>query len=535
MSEHLTAGMSLDEQIGQLLMVGLPGTTLNAEIIELIQHYHVGNIILFKRNIQDVEQVRELTQSLQQIAREAGQRFPMLISVDQENGMIRRFGEQATIFPGNMALGAIGSEQLTYEIAEATGRELQAMGINMNLSPVVDVNNNPANPVIGVRSFGENPAEVARLASALVRGYHAAGVITNLKHFPGHGDTATDSHLALPVIPFGLERLEQLELIPFKQAIAAGADSVMIAHLFLPQLMKELDLPSTVSPEIVRDLLRTKLDFQGMILTDCLEMNAVSETIGTAQGALLALKAGNDLLLVSHRYDRQRDSVELLRRSVEDGSLTPDLISDAAERILRLKQQYLSWEKLANAPGPEVVQSPAHLQLRDRAYELSTTLIRNEQHLIPLHLQPEQRLLTLFLEPTSYTKAIDDHSVNTDILHTLQQHHANTRVLVVHTSAEPEENAILQEALDSADVVLAVTLNANRDQQQASLVQSLLASGKSVIGLAAFNPYDLLAFPELKTYLVSYEDTLPALLAATRVIFGDIPAQGKLPVTLPVS
>ena len=197
-------GMTLEEQVGQTLMAGFWGTTPSPEIVELIQRYHVGNIILFSRNVHEPEQVLALTQRLQTIAREAGHRYPLLIAIDQENGIVQRLGEAATIFPGNMALGEIGSEEMAFAVARATGEELHALGINMNLAPVVDVNKNPANPVIGVRSFGEDAARVARLGAVMVRGYHAAGIISCLKHFPGHGDTATDSHLALPTIPHSL-------------------------------------------------------------------------------------------------------------------------------------------------------------------------------------------------------------------------------------------------------------------------------------------------------------------------------------------
>src|ERR1700730_9547190 len=214
-----TDSMELEQQIGQTLMVGFGGTTASQDIIDLIQHYHIGNIILFSRNIHDAEQIRTLTQHLQKAAREAGHVHPLLIAIDQENGIVQRLGEAATLFPGNMALGAIGSEEIAAEVALASGNELKALGINMNLAPVVDVNNNAANPVIGVRSFGEEAHLVARLGSAMVKGYHDAGVIACLKHFPGHGDTAVDSHLALPTIPHTLERLDAIELVPFRSGI----------------------------------------------------------------------------------------------------------------------------------------------------------------------------------------------------------------------------------------------------------------------------------------------------------------------------
>jgi beta-N-acetylhexosaminidase len=302
MSNYINT-MTLEEQIGQTLMVGFPGTTPSREVIELIQRYHVGNILLFSRNVLDAEQVRTLTAHLQQAAREAGHAHPLLIAVDQENGIVQRLGEAATLFPGNMSLGAIGSQEIAFDVARATARELKALGINMNLAPVVDVNNNAANPVIGVRSFGEDAQLVARLGSAMVRGYQDVGVISCLKHFPGHGDTAVDSHLALPTIPHTLERLEAVELVPFRSGIEAGTASIMIAHMAFPALTRDNALPATLSSAIIQGLLREKLGFEGVILSDCLEMQAISNTFGTASAATMALQAGIDLSLVSHQAD----------------------------------------------------------------------------------------------------------------------------------------------------------------------------------------------------------------------------------------
>jgi beta-N-acetylhexosaminidase len=342
--QRYTEGMTLEEQIGQLLVVGFDGTTPSAELIHLIQYYSVGSVILFTRNVKSTDQVQELTNSLQQLARAAGQRYPLIINIDQENGMVQRLGNHVTLFPGNMALGAIDSAKIAYEVARATGEELRALGINMNLAPVVDVNNNPANPVIGVRSFGENPQSVSLLANAMIQGYHEAGIITSLKHFPGHGDTSVDSHFALPIIPHDMQRLEEIELVPFKNAIAAGADSVMIAHLYLPKLMREVMLPSSVSPEIMTDLLRVKMGFDGLIITDCLEMKAVADTIGTEQAAVMAIRAGADLALISHHYNRQVGASEAIKAALRDGTLTPERVRQSAERVLGLKARMLLWD-----------------------------------------------------------------------------------------------------------------------------------------------------------------------------------------------
>jgi beta-N-acetylhexosaminidase len=527
------AGMTLEEQVGQVLAVGFHETTPSQDIINLIQNHHIGNIILFKRNIQNVQQVRELTHSLQMIARESGHRYPLLIMIDQENGMVRRFGQSTTIFPGSMALGAIGSEQIAYDIALATGRELKALGINMNLAPVVDVNNNPANPVIGVRSFGEDPQLVARLGVAMVKGYRAAGIITSLKHFPGHGDTAVDSHLALPIIRYAMERLEAVELLPFKSGIEAGADSVMIAHMYLPSLMQDGMIPSTVSRAIVTELLRKKLGFSGLVVSDCMEMQALADTVGTEQGTVKALQAGIDLVLVSHHYSRQRGSLEAIQAAVQDGTLSADRVRQAAERVLQLKASRLTWDNLPDATGTELIGNEAHRQLRDRAYELSTTLVRDVDGLLPLRLQPEEGLFILFLQPTNATQAIDADLADDALVANIQKRHEHVNTLSIASQPTSHEYEAIYQAVKQAAITIVVTANANLDSYQGHLMRQLLQTGRPIIGIAAHNPYDLLAFPELGTYLVTYEYTEPAFAAGVRVLFGEIQAQGHLPVSLP--
>ncbi len=525
--------MSLTEQIGQLLMVGFPTTTPSQEIIDLIQHYHVGGIILFSRNVHDTQQTLELTHALQMAARAAGHRFPLLIAIDQENGMVRRLGQGATIFPGNMALGAIGTEEIAYNVALATGGELRGLGINMNLAPVADVNNNPANPVIGVRSFGEDPQQVGRLVSAMVRGYREAGVVCSLKHFPGHGDTAVDSHLALPVVPYTMERLEQMELVPFRSGIEAGADSVMVAHIYFSQLMPQEVVPATVSPTIVRGLLRERMGFGGLIVSDCMEMKAVSETIGTEHATVMALQAGTDLVLVSHLYTRQRGSLEAIQAAVQAGELSPQAIGEAAERVLALKARVLSWESLPDLAAPIEVSSPAHQQLSERAYELSTTMVRNDEALLPLSLQPDERVLVLFPRRAAFDEVSDRNYPDEFLAECIRQRHPQVSSMGVELDHTGRADEKVLQAARQCDLVIMVTINANRDQRQAALMQRLVQAGRRVIGIAVYNPYDLMAFPRLRTYLVTYEYTRPALAAATRVLFGEIPARGRLPVSLP--
>ncbi|SRR5579883_507465 len=527
------AGMTLEQQIGQLFMAGFNGPAAPPEIIDLIQRYQIGGVILFSRNIRDAQQVAALTGQLQELARAAGHPAPLLISVDQENGMVRRLRDGATAFPGNMALGAIGSEQMAADVAQATGEELKAVGINMNLAPVADVNNNPINPVIGARSFGEDPRQVARLTAAAVRGYRAAGMIATLKHFPGHGDTATDSHLALPVIPYGLERLEAIELVPFKSGIAAGADAVMTAHIYLPALISDELLPATVSPDILRGLLREQLGFDGIVITDCLEMDAIAAGIGIEQGAVRALKAGADLVLISHRYARQRAGMEAALAAARAGILSTAEIAQAAERVLRLKQRFLSWDD-ALAATPRQVDRASHQQLADWAYEQSTTLVRNADTLVPLHLESGQRLLVVIPQTGAASQAAEQEAHDAFLVESIRQRHPNVRAVSIAPHPTDGDYQELAQAASAAQVILMVTMNANLDRRQVEVMERLLQSGQPTIGIAVYNPYDLLAFPQLRTYLATYEYTQPALEAAVRVLFGEIQSQGHLPVSLDI-
>lgn len=532
---NYTDSMTIEEQVGQLLMVGFQGHTPSQEVLDLIQRYHVGNILFFSRNIHDTGQVLELTHGLQAAAKKAGHRYPLLIAIDQENGIVQRLGDVATLFPGNMALGAIGSEQVTHDVALATGRELQALGINMNLAPVVDVNNNPANPVIGVRSFGENAQQVARLAAAMVKGYQEAGIISCLKHFPGHGDTATDSHLALPAIPYTLDRLKTLELVPFKSGIKAGSDSVMTAHIAFPALAEQETLPATLSRAIVHGLLRQQLGFSGVIISDCLEMQAIAATYGSAQAAVMALEAGIDLVLISHQYELQRDGIEAIRAAHTNGRLSPEAIEQAAERVLQLKARYLSWDALPT-PGatlPPVIGCNTHLQLQRESYQRSTTLIRNEGALLPLRLDPEEQIIILSPQRNTATMVEDRYYSDETLAAAIRRYHPLVGILPVEIETEEDGYKQLLQTTSESAVFIIATVNAHLDKGQAALVRSLVSSKRRTIVIAVRNPYDLAAFPQARTVLATYEYTQPALVAAARVIFGKSEARGHLPVHIP--
>lgn len=538
-AEHLADGVSHvddlteEQQIGHLFMAGFTGLEPPAEILDLIQRHAISGVILFSRNVHDAEQVAALTRSLQDAARSAGHRHPLLMAIDQEHGIVQRLAGICTQFPGAMGLGASGSEELAYRVAEATGRELRALGITMNLAPVADVNNNPANPVIGVRSFGEDPQKVARLVAATVRGYRAAGVISSLKHFPGHGDTAVDSHLALPSVPHTLERLEAVELPPFRSGIEAGAEGVMIAHVALPQLMGSDGLPATVSPEVVTGLLRQRLGFKGVILTDCMEMDAIVKTTGTERAAVLALVAGMDLVLISHTYSRQIGSIAAAREALASGELRRETVRHAVERVQRLRASALRWDDTPFAERRGGIASETHLRLRDEAFARAITLVRNDAGLLPLRLDARERVLVLELLPERITAAVESLFVDNALVERIQRHHANTQGLTVRSQASEAEAAAMWEAIADADVVLVATLNAYLDARQAERMRVLVGMSKRVVGIAVGSPYDVLAFPALRTYVATYECTRPALMTVGDVLFGTVTAGGRLPVSLP--
>ncbi|HZU21935.1 MAG TPA: glycoside hydrolase family 3 N-terminal domain-containing protein, partial [Terriglobales bacterium] len=265
--------LTLEQAAGQRFLLSFKGKERPPEELQAaLARQHVGGIVLFRaKNMGTLEQLRELTAALQKTAADAGQP-PLLIGADQEGGQLMAIGD-ATPFPGNLALGATRSEKLAQRVGQALGRELAAVGINIDFAPVCDVNINPANPVVGTRSFGEDPKLVGRLAAAMVKGLQSAGVAATAKHFPGHGDTGSDSHHAAPVLPHDLKRVRRVELPPFQAAIDAGAKLVMTAHIVLPALNGGTDTPATLSPQILKGLLRKKLGFDGVIVTDAMDMN----------------------------------------------------------------------------------------------------------------------------------------------------------------------------------------------------------------------------------------------------------------------
>ncbi|CAO3641920.1 unnamed protein product [Cunninghamella blakesleeana] len=534
--------------IGQLLMCGFDGTMPTNGILNLIRNHNLGSIILFSRNIESPEQVQQLTYDLQQAAKDAGHQRPLFIALDQENGVVRRLGSSGTYLPGNMAIGAMNSVTSARQIALATSKELLALGLNWNLAPDVDVNNNPLNPVIGVRSYGENPNQVGELGIAQVEGYQKGGVATSIKHFPGHGDTATDSHHDIPVINKSIHELEQVELVPFRKAIQTTGishpASIMVGHMALPQLFKKddktgLGTTSSLSPEIITDLLRKRLHYRGVVITDCLEMGAIKDTVGSGKGAALALKAGNDMAMISHTYEFQKDAFNEINMALSNSSLITldqNAIETSIERVRQLKDQYLSWDDALNKKPLTIIGCQEHLNLRDRLYDHVPTLVRNDSNLIPIQLNStninnDEKILFLAAH-VPLTLAIDSEPEPFNAFYdALTKRYSNIEYIIYNKNNIDE--LIASEKIQKARYVIVGTANANLHSFQVELVEKAYALNKNIIVTAVINPYDIMAFPQIETYIVNYEYNPPSHEAAVKLIFGEIQSTGQLPVTIP--
>src|SRR5688572_9159839 len=326
-------------KVGQRFMVGFDGYEASADVKRLIRDYGVGHIIYFARNIANPEQVAELSRELQECARDAGQDLPLVIGVDQEGGRVARMGPPWTVWPPLRALGKIGSEDMARKMGEALAAECRSCGINCDFIPNLDVDTNPDNPIIGNRSFGTDTGLVGRLGAAMIRGLQAGKVIGSAKHFPGHGDTDADSHLELPIVPLPKTRLYDVEIRPFRRAIEAGVATVMMAHVLYPDL--DETLPASLSPKVVEGILRGELKYDGVVLTDDLEMKAVAAKWSYAESAVLAMKAGCDVLPVCNTHDAQVQAMEGAIRAVESEQVSWKSMDESVARIRRMKRQFL--------------------------------------------------------------------------------------------------------------------------------------------------------------------------------------------------
>jgi beta-N-acetylhexosaminidase len=551
--------MSIEQKIGQLISVGINATFLNQDsdafrvLKRQVEENHIGGIILFRGPV--YESVI-LVNRMQQFAR-----YPLLISADLEAGAGMRFDDTVN-FPWNMAVGATGDPEFARRQGEITGREARALGVQQVFAPVVDVNNNAANPVINVRSYGEDPADVARFSAAFTVGAQEAGVIATAKHFPGHGDTAVDSHRGLPEINVARERLNSVELVPFRAAIDAGVGAVMVAHVGLPQIdptlvkplprenrIRPIDtdeageiiaesaaIPATVSP-VIGKILRNDLKFEGMIVTDALSMSGLTIYFNQDEAAVRALEAGADMLLKPADPDAAFRGV---REAVKSGRLTEKRIEESARRLLAAKYD-LGLTKQRITPLDEIDRIVASRDVGTLAREIAEraiTLVRNDENLVPLSsLKAEARIFNLAITNGDDRLWIAN---NFDGAMARSGRKLETIVLDERSSEIDVQKAI--EKATGADVVIASLYGRVRTGQVRSVglpepgaraLAALISSKRPIVGLSFGNPYLLQSFPELRTYMVAYGDMPSLQQAMAQALLGQIDITGKLPISLP--
>ncbi|MEU7904907.1 glycoside hydrolase family 3 N-terminal domain-containing protein [Actinoplanes sp. NPDC049118] len=536
--DSILARMTLPQKIGQLFTTYVYGNDANTPSVadaaanrrlygvdtpaEVVAKYHLGGVIYFgwTNNLQNPRQITTLGNGLQAAATAA----PLTISTDQEHGIVSRMPAPATQFPGGMALGAGRSARDAYRTGQVTGAELRAVGINQAWAPVADVNVNPANPVIGVRSFGSDPRLAAALTASQVLGLQrGANTSASAKHFPGHGDTATDSHTGLPVITHTREQWQRIDAPPFKAAIAAGVDAIMSAHIVVPALDPALD-PATLSKPIITGLLRGELGYRGVIVSDSLQMAGVRQKYGDDRVPVLALKAGVDMLLMP---PDMRVAYDAVLGAVASGELTEARIDSSVRRILALKQKrgLLSWTPLDPAAAERVVGSPGHVRVVRAVTDRTVTAIRNDAGLLPFSGAGGSVLVTGWSSSAHHNVAALAGALGGTPLVTDLPNDAKIAEAVAAARTHDRTVVLTSRAWD--------TTVADPGGRQRALVKALVATGRPVVVVAVRDPYDLAAFPEVTTYLATYSHTGVSMESLAKVLLGTERPRGKLPVELP--
>ncbi len=535
--ERTLASLTLEERAAQLVMVrayGLPAhpdSAAHRALLEQVRDLEVGGIVLF---LSELDTVPVLLDALQETAR-----VPLLVAADLERSLSFRIPEGPVALPSAMAIGAIGGrdgEAAARFAGELTAREGRAAGVHWALAPVADVNNDPGNPIINLRSFGEDPERVARLVAAFVQGARAGGILTSAKHFPGHGDTAVDSHLALPTIPGDRARLDRVELAPFRAAIAAGVDAVMLGHLAVPALDAS-GRPASLSHPIATDLLRGELGFDGLVVTDAMEMRGVG-SVWMGEAVVQAVEAGADVVLLP---EDPRVAIQSLVRAVEEGRLSAARLDRSVERVLRAKA------RVGLAHERRVDRDRMHAEVgrpddAARALEIAgraMTLVRNRGGVLPLHAEAPLDILHLVLSSDWTNAQIEPGAGIPGRELAARGARVETRRLGPEVPATVAD-ALLQAAAGKTHVVVSafvrVTSSKGRvdmDASQAELLRRLAEGGVPTVVISFGSPYLLTQFPAVPVYLCAYGADPSSQRAAVAALFGERPLAGRLPVSIP--
>ena len=515
-----------EDLIGYKLMLAFTGHVPPARILDWIARRPIGGFSLFRpHNYDNPAQVRELTAALQRAAREAGQ-APLLIATDQEGGQLAAMGAGTTQFAGNMALGATRDPELALRVGRAIGLELAAMGVNINYAPVLDLNTNPRNPSLGIRSFGDEPGPAAALGAAMVIGMQSAGVAATLKHFPGKGEAAVDSHYKMPVIAHSRERLDRIETPPFKAGIDAGAKLLMTGHFAIPALTGTSAYPATVARRVMTDYARGELGFEGVIITDALDMGAITQGAGQIIDVIAAVRAGVDLMLVMHDVDTQERlygglALAYTRELIDESHIKPSL-----DRILALKE----WAAAQPQPEIDVVGCAEHRALESELARRSITLVRDEAGLLPLRPAPNARIAAVMPAPKDLTPADTSSTITPHLASALRAYHSHVDEFVTEHLPGDTEIAALRQQLADYDLLVLGTINASMQPEQAVLANELLGLGIPTVTAALRTPYDLASYPSARTHLCTYSIQPASLDALAAALFGEFAPTGQLPV-----
>lgn len=507
------------------LMVAFVGSELPPMAARRINEQGVAGVTLFRaNNIVDPPQVRRLTAAIQEARSAAAP--PLLIAADQEGGQLIGLGNGTTPFAGAMALGATGDAQLAERVAGATARELRALGVNVNYAPVCDVANNPANPALGIRSFGDDPEAVGKLAAATVRGLQDDGVAATAKHFPGAGDTAADPHHELPLVARTNAELAGRELVPFRAALDAGARMVMTGHFELPG--QDDHLPTSLSAAVLRDLLRGQMHFEGVTVSDALDMKALAQGSAQIVDAVAALRAGEDVLLGTPEEPALERLEEGLAQAYRRGLIEADDDAAAKRRLGDLRR----WIGRFEQPALDVVGCSEHQALAAELARRSITLVRNDDRLLPLKLAADARIAVVQSMPADLTPADTSSTVVPTLASALRRRLAGVEEILLPGAQGEADSAGLGERLATFDLVVVGTFSAHLQPAQAVLAATVLASGKPTVTVALRTPWDLLAYPAARTHICSYGILPPSMEALAAALLGEAPFAGRLPVDI---
>lgn len=510
------AAMSLEEKVGQMMVISFYGAALPADVVDLLQTWQPGGVVLLPSNLIDPSQITTLTNSIQQTLVDVGS-VPAFIMVDQEGGVISRLQDGFTQWPVPMLLTATQNPDLAYRFGGSIAEELRAVGINMNLAPVADLHTNPDNPIIGRRSFGTEAQFVAPMVAEVVMGLQGGEVLATVKHFPGHGDTSTDSHIELPIVPYQWEQLLTREIIPFQQAIDAEVGAIMVGHLALPAIEPDGTLPASLSSIVVTDLLRGELGYEGIIITDALDMDAIDLTYGSSEAARLAVLAGNDLILLGAHVGIQQQiaAMQTVVESVRAGEISEVQIDASVRRILQAKERFrvLEWQPLLPVLAEERINADEHQALITALFEEGITLVRDGSALIPLHGTG------LMIYPATRPSLWEACRVD------------GYRGMGV--SLYPTENEIATAVSEAsrADTVVIFTQNLHENIALRHLAEQLPANRTIVVAL--WSHEDLYFLPGVSTYLAAYSPLLQAQAPICAILRGERRAGGILSAAIP--